>query len=606
MAKRTRNFGAGVDEKDKIKVSKDGLKKAAKIFRFVFPYKSLFIAGLVFLILSNLTTLSFPLLIGEMTRVIEGQSTYEINQVTLFFLAVLSLQAILSFARIYTFSKVSEYSMRDVRLTLFNKIVTLPMELFEKRRVGEMMSRISSDVTQLRDILTTTVAEFFRQIFTLVGGVGLIIYLSWKLTLFMIATFPLLVGLAYFFGRKLRKIAKETQDELAKSNVIVEESFQQISVVKAFASEKIEINKYQFSLGNVVKLALKAAYLRGGFVSFVIFALFGGIVGVVWYGSQLVESGDIVLADLLTFIFYTIFIGGSIGGLGDLYAQIQRTIGASSRILEIMEDESEIDIETDKVEEIAFGQIEFKEVHFAYPSRKNSTIIENLNFTIEKGEKVALVGPSGAGKSTIIQLLMRFYDPISGKISVNGKDIQTFGKTSWRNQLALVPQEVILFGGSIKENIAYGNPEATEEDIIRAAELANAKEFIESFPEKWETTVGERGIKLSGGQKQRVAIARAILKDPKLLLLDEATSALDSESEKLVQNALERLLENRTSLIIAHRLSTIRNADKIIVIEKGAIVEMGTHENLIKKKSGIYQKMVKLQTESLREIHEFN
>ncbi|MFM1913684.1 MAG: hypothetical protein RIR51_1527 [Bacteroidota bacterium] len=606
MAKRSERFGAQVDEKDKVKVSKDGAKKVLKIFSFIYPYKTLFIFGLIFLVLSNLTTLSFPLLIGEMTRVIEGQSKYQINQVTLFFFGVLSIQAILSFARIYTFSKVSEYSMRDVRLRLFNKIITLPMEIFEKRRVGEMMSRISSDVTQLRDILSTTIAEFFRQVFTLVGGIGLIIYLSWKLTLFMIATFPLLVGLAFLFGRKLRKISKDTQDELANSNIIVEESFQQISVVKAFTSEKTEIKKYTNSLQNVVNHALKAAYLRGGFVSFVIFALFGGIVGVVWYGSQLVDSGEIVLADLLTFIFYTIFIGGSIGGLGDLYAQIQRTIGSSSRIIEILNDESEIDTDENLNENIEFGKIEFKDISFHYPSRKNSKVISDFNFSIEEGEKVALVGASGAGKSTIIQLIMRFYQPDTGKIIINGRDIEAYNKISWRKQLALVPQEVILFGGTIKENIAYGNPEASDEEIMRAAELANAKEFIESFPEKWETTVGERGIKLSGGQKQRVAIARAILKDPKLLLLDEATSALDSESEKLVQDALEKLLKNRTSLIIAHRLSTIRNADKIIVIEKGSIVEMGTHENLMKKKAGIYQKMVKLQTESLGKIHELN
>lgn len=606
MAKRSENFGAGVEEKDKVKVSKEGVKKSLKIFSFIYPYKTLFIFGLIFLVLSNLTTLSFPLLIGEMTRVIEGQSKYQINQVTLFFFAVLCIQAILSFGRIYTFSKVSEYAMRDVRLKLFHKIITLPMEIFEKRRVGEMMSRISSDVTQLRDILSTTIAEFFRQVFTLVGGIGLIIYLSWKLTLFMIATFPILVGFAFLFGSKLRKISKDTQDELANSTIIVEESFQQISVVKAFTSENTEIKKYTSSLESVVNFALKAAYLRGGFVSFVIFALFGGIVGVVWYGSQLVESGEIVLADLLTFIFYTLYIGGSIGGLGDLYAQIQRTIGSSSRILEIMQDDSEIDLDDLKEEDILFGKIDFEHISFNYPTRKNAKVIDDLSFSIEEGEKVALVGASGAGKSTIIQLIMRFYRPESGKIKIKDKDIEDFSKISWRKLLALVPQEVILFGGTIRENIAYGNPEAGEDEIIRAAELANAKEFIEAFPDKWETTVGERGVKLSGGQKQRIAIARAILKDPKLLLLDEATSALDSESEKLVQDALENLMENRTSLIIAHRLSTIRNADKIIVLEKGRIVEMGTHKNLMSKKGGIYQKMVKLQTESLSETNEFN
>ena len=600
MAKRHEKFGAGVDPKDSVKVTKKNLSKAIKIFRFVIPYKWTFVLGMVFLLLSNLTTLSFPLLIGEMTKVIEGKSKFQINEVTLFFFAILIIQSILSFFRIYTFAQVSEKAMRDVRQTLYAKIITLPIFHFEKRRVGELMSRITSDITQLQDVLSITLAEFFRQIFTLVGGVALITYLSWKLTLFMLATFPLLVISAIVFGKFIRKISKKAQDELANTNIIVEETFQSIQAVKAFTNEKYEVNRYTNSLNKVVNEALKAATLRGGFVSFIIFALFGGIVGVVWYGAQLVAQGDLILADLLTFIFYTAFIGGSVGGLGDIYAQLQKTIGASDRILEILGDPSEVDIhESEMSAPITFGAIDLQDIHFSYPSRPSVEILKGISFTIEPGQKIAIVGTSGTGKSTLAQLMMRFYEPSQGKIMMGEYVIQDMPVGDWRKMVALVPQEVLLFGGSIRENIAYGKPGASEEEIQRAAEKAYAKEFIESFPEKYDTLVGERGVKLSGGQRQRIAIARAILKDPKFLILDEATSALDSESEKWVQSALEELMKNRTSLIIAHRLSTIRSADKIIVMESGKIVEMGSHENLMAKKQGVYQKMFKLQTENL-------
>jgi ABC-type multidrug transport system fused ATPase/permease subunit len=601
MAKKQHgDIGGGVDPKDAVKVSKQGLSKAIKIFRFVVPYKWTFIIGMAFLLLSNLTTLSFPLLIGEMTKVIEGKSEYKINEVTLFFFAVLIVQAILSFFRIYTFAQVSEKAMRDVRQTLYAKIITLPIFHFEKRRVGELMSRITSDITQLQDVLSITLAEFFRQVFTLVGGVALITYISWKLTLFMLATFPVLVISAIVFGKFIRKISKKAQDELANTNIIVEETLTSIQAVKAFTNEKYEVDRYTTSLNKVVGEALKAATLRGGFVSFVIFALFGGIVGVVWYGAALVAQGDLILADLLTFIFYTAFIGGSVGGLGDIYAQLQKTIGASDRILEILGDPSEIDLTRDSsASAVTFGQIKVKDLEFSYPSRPSVQIIKGINFTIEPGQKVAIVGTSGTGKSTLAQLLMRFYEPNAGSISLGDRAIADIDITEWRKMVALVPQEVLLFGGTIRENIAYGKPGATQEEIESAAELAYAKEFVESFPEKWDTMVGERGVKLSGGQRQRIAIARAILKNPKFLLLDEATSALDSESEKWVQSALEELMKNRTSLIIAHRLSTIRSADLIIVMEEGKIVESGSHEELMKKKSGIYQNMVKLQTEHL-------
>ncbi|MEN9385590.1 MAG: hypothetical protein RLZZ185_331 [Bacteroidota bacterium] len=601
MAKRHEKFGAGPEPKDKVKVDKQGLKKALKIFQFVVPYKWTFVTGMLFLLLSNLTTMSFPLLIGQMTKVIEGKSTYHINEVTLFFFAVLIVQAILSFIRIYTFAQVSEKAMRDVRQSLYAKIITMPIFHFEKRRVGELMSRITSDITQLQDVLSITLAEFFRQVFTLVGGIALITYLSWKLTLFMLATFPVLVIAAIVFGKFIRKISKKSQDELASTNIIVEETFQSIQAVKSFTNEAYEVNRYTTSLNRVIEAALKAATMRGAFVSFVIFALFGGIVGVVWYGAALVEQGDMILADLLTFIFYTAFIGGSVGGLGDIYAQLQKTIGSSDRILEILQDPSEIDIHAEQEKQaIEFGQISIEDIRFSYPSRPSVEILKGISIDIEPGQKIAIVGTSGTGKSTLAQLMMRFYEPNAGQIKLNGKNIQEYSVQAWRGMLALVPQEVLLFGGTIRENIAYGKPGASQEEIEHAAEQAFAKEFIESFPEKWDTLVGERGVKLSGGQRQRIAIARAILRNPKFLILDEATSALDSESEKWVQSALEELMKNRTSLIIAHRLSTIRSADQIIVMEEGKILEKGNHDSLMKLKNGVYRKMVALQTENLQ------
>ena len=601
MAKRHESFGSGPEPKDKVKVDKQGLKKALKIFRFVIPYKWTFITGMLFLLLSNLTTMSFPLLIGQMTKVIEGKSNYHINEVTLFFFAVLIIQAILSFLRIYTFAQVSEKAMRDVRKNLYAKIITMPIFHFEKRRVGELMSRITSDITQLQDVLSITLAEFFRQVFTLVGGIALITYLSWKLTLFMLATFPVLVVAAIVFGKFIRKISKKSQDELAATNIIVEETFQSIQAVKSFTNESYEVNRYTSSLNRVIEAALKAATMRGAFVSFVIFALFGGIVGVVWYGAALVAQGDMILADLLTFIFYTAFIGGSVGGLGDIYAQLQKTIGSSDRILEILEDPSEIDlVSQDSPKAIEFGKITIEDLHFSYPSRPSVEILKGISIDIEPGQKIAIVGTSGTGKSTLAQLMMRFYEPNAGLIKLNGRNIQEFSVSDWRGMLALVPQEVLLFGGTIRENIAYGKPGASQTEIEFAAEQAFAKEFIESFPEKWDTLVGERGVKLSGGQRQRIAIARAILRNPKFLILDEATSALDSESEKWVQSALEELMKNRTSLIIAHRLSTIRSADQIIVMEEGKILEQGNHDTLMKVKNGVYRNMVALQTEHLQ------
>lgn len=628
MAKRTQSFGEEASEKDKKKISKERFKKALKVFRFTLPYKWTFTIGFIFLILSQVTSMSIPLLMGQMVGAIVSPSKasslpeaspvggmnvlgdklqnvfhsspgFTLNEVTFLFVVLLILQAAFSFLRVYTFTRVSEQSMRDLRKELYTKIITLPITFFEKSRVGELMSRITSDVSQLQEILSTTLAELFRQVFTLVGGVLLITLISGKLTLFMLSTFPFLVVAAIVFGRFIRRNSKKVQDELAKTNIIVEETFQSVNAVKAFTNERYEVKRYTSSIQSVVDYALKAATFRGGFISFIIFVIFGGVVGVVWYGGNLVLSGELDFKDLFTFIIYTGFIGGSVGGLGDMYAQIQKTIGASERVLEILDEKSEVDVTRPFEFRKTQGNISFENVGFVYPSRPDASVLKDVSITIKAGEKIALVGQSGAGKSTLVQLLMKLYPITKGKIVIDGTNIANQDVTELRSNIAIVPQEVMLFGETIFENIAYGKPGATESEVFEAARKANAFDFINSFPEKFQTIVGERGLKLSGGQRQRVAIARAILKDPAILILDEATSALDSESEKLVQDALDELMKNRTTIIIAHRLTTIRNVDTIYVLKDGEITESGSHDELILKEEGIYANLVKLQFDNV-------
>jgi len=401
---------------------------------------------------------------------------------------------------------------------------------------------------------------------------------------------------ALFFGRYLRKLSKNRQKELANTNVVVEESLHNIKSVKSFTNEKFESDRYDGKIKSLVGISLSLARVRGGFSTFIVVLIFGGLFFVLWMGANYVADGKMTIGDLVTFIAYTGFIGGAIAGLGNFYAEIVSAIGGTERIREILNLDSELDINSTETLQVE-GNIEYKDVHFSYPTRKDFPILKGLSFSIAAGEKTALVGQSGSGKSTIVQLLMRFYKLEDGEILVDGKNISSFDYKAFRDNIAIVPQEIMLFGGTLKENILYGKPAATEEEVMEAAKKANCYDFIMKFPEAFETTVGERGVKLSGGQKQRVAIARAILKDPKILILDEATSALDTESERLVQEALENLMHGRTSIIIAHRLSTIKNVDNIIVIDDGNIVEEGNHDALIDVENGTYAALAKLQYE---------
>ncbi len=582
------------------KKQRKSFKELLHIFEFALEYKGTFAIGLVFLFLSSATVLVFPFVTGKMVDAATGESDWwlkDINIIALGLIGILLLQSIFSYLRVYLFSLVSEKTMAKIRTTLYNKLITLHIPFFEERRTGELISRITSDTSQLQDVLSTGLAEFFRQITTMIIGITIILVTSPKLTLVMLSTFPALIIVAYFFGKFIKKLSKETQDNLANSNVIVEETLHAIQIVKAYTNEWFESKRYAKSQEDVVDIAMKTAKYRGAFISFIIFGLFGAIVLVLWYGAQLITEGEITIGDLTSFLIYTTFIGGSIGGFGEIYSRIQKALGASERIREIIGEDHEVDLATIRSSFKPKGKIQFDQVAFSYPSRKETEVLKSISLQIAPGQQVAFVGPSGSGKSTIARLLLRFYHLASGKILIDDQNIEDINISDLRSAISIVPQEVILFGGTIKENIAYGKPDAKNEEIRAAAEKANALEFIDQLSEGMKTIIGEKGIKLSGGQRQRISIARAILKDPAILVLDEATSSLDASSEKLVQEALDNLMKGRTSIVIAHRLATIKNADKIFVIQDGTIVEQGLHSELINTNDGLYQRLSKLQFE---------
>lgn len=582
----------------KAKLDSNSLQKALRIFKYAKNHKWKFFLGLIFLLLTSATALAFPKLMGMLVDCVTNKDLDKANEIAIALMGILTLQAIFSFFRISLFVNFTENSLSNIRFALYENLVKLPMSFYSQKRVGELNSRISADISQLQDTFTTTIAEFLRQFILIIGGFVILGSISPKLTLMMLAIVPVVAVAAVIFGRFIRKYGKKTQDKVAESQVIVEETLQGISNVKAFANEWYEIQRYKNKIKEIVKIAIKGGQYRGYFASFIILCLFGCVVAVVWYGITLTIKGEVEgVGDLISFVLYTTFIGASFGGIAEMYAQIQKAVGATERVFELLEETPE-EINTNSkahtIEKIK-GNVTFKNVAFHYPSRKEVQVLKDVNFSAEFGQKIAIVGPSGAGKSTISSLLLRFYDITSGEILVDGKDIHDYDLENLRGNMSIVPQDVILFGGTIRENIAYGKPDASDEEIIAAAKQANAFNFVEGFPEKFETLVGERGVKLSGGQRQRIAIARALLKNPSILILDEATSSLDSESEKLVQEALEVLMEGRTSIIIAHRLSTIRNADKILVLDNGKISEEGTHQELINLENGIYKNLSNLQ-----------
>jgi ABC-type multidrug transport system fused ATPase/permease subunit len=512
-------------------------------------------------------------------------------------IVILLVQGVISYVRVMLFAQISEKGTADIRQALYSKIISLPIVFFEENRAGELNSRLTNDIGRIYSTFSFILAEFVRQLIFLAGGAIFLLWQTPKLAGIMMLTIPVLIIAAIVFGRWIRALSKNRQKVLGDSNTILDEMLQSIHAVKAFSNEMFENNRYRRSNEDVVQVSMKFAASKAVFAVFVITLLFGALFFVIWMGMRMIQSGEVTAGQLISFVTFTAVVGASIAALSNFFTELVGAIGASERLLEILDTPSEIEErpQTNLKAGRLNGDILLENIAFAYPTRPDMPVLKGVDMTISSGSKVALVGQSGAGKSTIMQLLLQFHRPVSGRILADGQDIQDYDLASYRENFALVPQEVILFGGSIRENILYGKPDATEQEIEAAARQANAWEFISRFPEGLDTVVGERGIKLSGGQRQRIAIARAILRNPSVLLLDEATSSLDAESERLVQEALENLMKGRTSIIIAHRLATIREVDCIYVLEGGRIVEQGTHAELSAREDGVYSSLARLQ-----------
>ncbi|MBC9909494.1 ATP-binding cassette domain-containing protein [Chitinophaga varians] len=569
-------------------------KRMQRMLQLLWPHRALFTAGMLFLITTSLAGLAFPELLGRLINASkQPQGASAINDAGIFLIAVLTIQTISSFFRTLIFVKVAEKTLAYLRQTVYNHLVQLPMQFFLTRRVGELNSRISADISLLQETFTNTIAEFIRQLVIIIGGIIFLMLTSIHLTLFMLAILPVMVLIAVVFGRFIRHFSRKVQDQVATSGTIVEETLQGIFSVKAFASEFMEMRRYREKTDEAARLGIQNGKYRAALSSFVVAGIFGALVAVIWRGALIgLDTGQ-----LFSFVLYSVFIGSSIGGLAEVYASLQKSLGATENLFAILDEPAEPLAPVTQLapEHILHGYISFRHVSFRYPGREDTPVLKNLSFQAQANQTIALIGPSGAGKSTIVSLLLRIYDPTGGHILFDQKDSSSFPLSALRSQIATVPQDVFLFGGTIAENIAYGKQDASEAEIIAAAQKANAWEFIQRMPLGLQTLVGERGIQLSGGQRQRIAIARAVLKAPRILILDEATSALDAESEKLVQDALNKLMEGRTAIVIAHRLATIRQADKIIVIDKGAIVEEGTHHELISNEEGLYKTLCEMQ-----------
>ncbi|MDA0729216.1 MAG: ABC transporter transmembrane domain-containing protein [Bacteroidetes bacterium] len=569
------------------------------------PFTMHFIVGMVIMSISGVLTLVITRLWGQLGGVgtsggqgelpVLGIPLDNLSTIGWTLLIVLVVQAVFSFIRVILFADMTEKMMLAMRTDAFDALVSMPMAFYDARRVGDLNSRISADIATIQDIFTVTLAELFRGLILIVGGIAALAYFSVELTLWMLATLPVMIVTAVVFGRFIRKLSKQTQDEVADSNIVVQEVLTAIVSVKSYANEWLERTKYGSHAETIRQLAMRGAWWRGSFASFIILFIFGAITLVIFKGAALMQEGDLASEHFFTFLLMTGLVAGSIGGMAAQFSALQRGLGAIESVMDIIEQDREVTrIEASPTEVSLRATLALDQVHFNYPQRPDVPVLQGLSLTIAPGEQVALVGASGAGKSTVASLLLRFHEPQHGQITADGIPVQNLDLRGYRKRVAFVPQEVILFGGDLRSNIRYGNPEATEEEVIDAAKRAYAWEFIEEFPEGLDTVVGERGVQLSGGQRQRIALARAILRDPDLLVLDEATSALDSTSEREVQAALEGLMKGRSSLVIAHRLSTVKNADRICVMADGRVVEQGTHAELMALR-GHFKKLVENQ-----------
>ena len=597
----------------KSKLTAQAFRKSFRLFRYMSKTNRwLFALGTLFLAITAGASVLFPKLIGDMMDgvfiykeggISKAPDTSTLTEVAYWFIYLFIVQAVFSFLRISIYVRVTEDMTLGLRKDLFRSVTGQSLNFFGQNRTGEIISRFSADIAQIQDTFTTNIAMFIRQILIMVGGLILIFTTSTHLAFYMLLSIPPIIVIALFFGKFIRKVSKEVQDITATNNSIVEESVSGIVNVKAFTNEDFEFNRFSTNAEFLKKESIKRGYWRGAFSSFIIVCMFGAIVWLIFMGLGMVQEGTIAIGQLFNFMLLTAFVGSSIGGMAEQFVQIQKTLGAVERVLDLIDTPGEAELSAKQLPDnkpsknLFNNELIFSDVKFAYPSRPEVEVLKGINFSLKPGNTVAIVGPSGSGKSTIAALLYQFYQPTSGSITLGDTPVQNEWLPVYRSHFALVPQEVILFGGSIYDNILYGNPNATEEQVKEAAKEAFAEEFIEEFPEKYQTLVGDRGMKLSGGQKQRIAIARAILRNPDILILDEATSALDSESEEKVQIALNKLMKNRTSVVIAHRLSTIRNADQILVLKHGQIIEQGNHQELVKLPNGIYKTMVDRQME---------
>ena len=581
------------------------MKNYKRLLTFLLPYKNALILGALCLVIASVTNLAVPLYIKKLVDVVMVDKNMALmNSLTLSIAGLFLIQLIFSTAHNYLFDLTEKRAITDFRIKLFRHLHTLSLSFFVKRRTGEIVSRMTNDITTIENIVTDLPATLLQQSIRLLGGIVIITYMNWKLTGLVLVLAPVLVIFARIFGRRLKKLSTEIQDKLAVSTTILEENISCIKVVKSFVREKLENERFSKAVEDSYQSAKKRVIIASFFGPSIGFIAFSTSLILLWYGGREVILGAISPGELIAFILYATIIAGPMGSFARLYARVQEGVGASKRVFEILDMKGEVRDAPDAkpIPELT-GKVEFDDVSFYY--REDQEIIKSICFSVEPGQTVALVGPSGAGKSTLVQLLHRFYDPVTGQIRIDGFPLESVQLASYWRQIGIVPQETILFGGTILENIEYAKPGVKKEELVLAAKAANAHNFIMECPDGYETVVGEKGIRLSAGQRQRIAIARAILKNPHILILDEATSALDNESELLIQDALERLMQDRTSFIIAHRLSTIHNADRIIVMDRGQIVESGSHIQLMQKE-GLYHKLYTLKSLQTNKETELN